>query len=101
MFDISLFLGLPVTEAIQKGLNRANPHALPLFINNDSDYLHEYVTKGIRYIGKFVDAPANMSTLELSSKNIESLVCKLIPDFSIQEFPLYVVATVNQPPVPL
>lgn len=97
MFDVTLFYGIAVTEEVQKDLNRANPNALPVFINNDSEYLHECVVKGIRYIGKYVEVPAEMETFELLGANIESLVSKLIPNFSTEAHPLSVIATVKQP----
>lgn len=81
-FKYVLFLGFPIEPVYQSSLDATNPHAVSLFIRNDSDYLHEVTKKGVRYLGKKLGDFADLSHCELIEANIYSLLQKLVPDYS-------------------
>lgn len=89
---VCLFVGYAVDEEFQQALGRANPHALDLFINNNSDYLHRLEGKEGVFLGKFLGRLENLNALEALEANVKSLLLKLVPTLSFQERCLQVVA---------
>lgn len=85
--EVSLFIGYPVDDRLCNLLERANPHACTLFINNESDYLHEIIHSGVRYLGKKTEQPTTVDTFELLAANASSLLSKLVPDYTVPKSP--------------
>ena len=81
MLEPHLFIGFAVDDEIEKGLHRANPHAVDLFIQNNSEYLHEAHAADTRYLGKYLTAAHNIEQLRMVENNIASLITKLVPNF--------------------
>ena len=96
MFDVNLFLGVENTRELETLINKANPHAVSIFINNDSEYLQKCIYQNKLYIGKIMSVPTELSNIDLLEANIESLFRKFIPEFSLSTFPLKVLATTQQ-----
>jgi hypothetical protein len=93
MFDVTLFLGFEVTPDFAKKLRSVNPNAAALFIDNNSDYLHECLIGERRYLGKFVEAPLKLDQLDPVEQNVQSLIKRLVPEFSTHQYPLILLAT--------
>jgi hypothetical protein len=81
ILDLQLFFGFQVDVSFEDALNKANSHTVKLFINNNSQYLHEVFHEGKRYIGKFVGQASDPQALELLQANIFSIAKKLTPDY--------------------
>lgn len=96
MFDTSLFIGIPVDATLAQAIEGLNPHKRELFIANGSDYLHEAVFEGQRYLGKCLDKVQEMSQFELIEANIVSLITKLFPDYPAKEKALLLFAQTSK-----
>jgi hypothetical protein len=92
MFSASLFFGFSLSPSLEKALKATNPALVAMFIDNESDYLHECNLKGLRYLGKRVEVPADLSHIESLATHLESLMKRLVPAFSRDEYPLLLVA---------
>ncbi len=93
MFEAVLFLGLQVTPEIEKCLAQANPHAVKLFVDNNSNYLHHADHDGQRYLGKQLETVATFASLELVEHNVLSLLRKLLGENWTVNQPMLLFAT--------
>ena len=92
--DLQLFFGFHVDASFEDALSEANPHAIQLFINNNSsDYLHEVLHEEKRYIGKFAGEMSSPQALELLQANIYSITKKLIPNYNFNLNPAVLLVT--------
>lgn len=83
-----LFLGFPLSSEFASKLEKTNPYAVSLFIQEKGDYLHEVNFKNGKYLGKFVNNLADFSELELLEANIFSILKKLVPNYPYEQNPL-------------
>lgn len=75
MFNLELFLGIPVDETIKKALSKINPQILDLYIKKEKSlYLQEVEKDGIVYLGKFAGKISKVPDLYLLEKNIVSIL---------------------------
>lgn len=93
MFEAVLFLGIPVDEKLQSHIDKANPNAVKLFVNNESDYLHEVDNGSTRYVGKVLETVTNVSSLELVEANVLSLLRRLLGETWSSSEPMVLFAT--------
>lgn len=92
MFSASLFLGFLVDEELEKKLSKANPALVAMFVDNQSEYLHRSSYKGKSYLGKKLEAPLEFSSVESLESHVESLMIRLVPTFSISDYPTQMIA---------
>ena len=76
-----IFLGFPVSEAMNDALKRVNPSLLALFTQGGDDYLEEYCYQEQRYLGKAIGESVDTAKLRLVEANILSLLKRLLPDY--------------------
>ncbi|MFT4553098.1 MAG: hypothetical protein ACI9S8_001733 [Chlamydiales bacterium] len=96
ILDLKLFFGFEVEASLEDALTKANSHAVQLFINNSSEYLHEVIYEGKRYIGKFVGQITSPPELELLQANIYSITKKLAPNHNFILNPAVLLVTTEQ-----
>lgn len=96
ILDLKLFFGFSVDASLEDALTKANSHAVQLFINNSSEYLHEVFHDGKRYVGKFVGQITSPPELELLEANIYSITKKLVPDYDFSLNPAVLLVTTEQ-----
>jgi hypothetical protein len=99
MFDVTLFIGVEISDDLKRALAAANPAAIDIFINNGSEYLQEATLSGVHYLGKIIEAPAGLETCSLVASNVETLLQKIIPTFSSKIDQLRLIATLKEPEV--
>jgi len=93
MFETVLFLGIPLSSSYQLLLDQLPLAERELFISSsDSSYLQKVENNGGEYLGKYLEQPVDMSTLELSNAHVYSLLKKLIPHFPYEDHPLFLLA---------
>lgn len=93
MFDTLLFLGFPLCDSYQKKLNQLSSVERDLFIQpGDSPYLQQIENEGILYLGKYLGSSIDMGALDLMYAHIYSLLKKLVPHFSYEQYPLLLLA---------
>lgn len=95
MFERKLFLGFQIEPSFQKALLAVNQQLLALFIGKDGEYLHELSYEKKRYLGRFVDSPVELTTLELSQEHIYSLLKRLIPHYPYEQSSLWLLPVVD------
>ena len=83
-----LFLGFRVDSQYAALLERVNPNLREMFIKNQSGYLHETTYEGNLFLGKTIEEPVDISSLELFEANIYSLLRKLVSDYPYEDAPL-------------
>ena len=96
ILDLKLFFGFEVEASLEDALSKANSHAVQLFINNSSEYLHEVFHNGNRYIGKFIGEISSPSELELLQANIYSITKKLVPNYDFNLNPAVLLVTTEE-----
>jgi hypothetical protein len=82
MFQTELFIGFPVDDSLQKGLNRMRPEVADYWINNQKDYLHKAEMENQLFIGKYLEECETTNRLNLVETNIVSLIQKLVPGWT-------------------
>lgn len=82
---LELFLGYPITGALEQELGRVNPALLPLFTQGGDEYLVDLQVEGVRYLGKHLGPMSDLGELELAERNIVSLMKRLLPTYPFQE----------------
>ena len=88
LFDLKLFWGIPIDTAFSIAIAKTNPHALKMFINNEStDYLHRIQHKNISYIGKELPSCSSTESLTLLENNIYSILHKLVKEYDFSQNP--------------
>jgi len=92
MFSASLFFGFEMTPELQDALSRVNPALLSMFVDSSSEYLQECQFRNLRYLGKEIESPLDLGSMEAIGTHVESLVKRLIPDFSSKKHPLLLIA---------
>ncbi len=92
MFQTSLFVLFPVSEAFEKMLQGTNPSLVAMFTQGGDDYLESVEHNGQHYLGKCAGDTADIARITLLEANIGSLLRRLVPDYPYQETPLVVLA---------
>ncbi len=92
MFDYQLFFGYPQSDSFCSELKQVAPSLRALYIQNDpSAYLQEIEHEGVLYLGKFINTPIEVETLEGLQAHIYSLLKCLVPHYTYQQ-PLLLLA---------
>lgn len=94
--ELQLFFGFPVDDIFKSSLKKLDPQLTSLFINNNSDYLHEIVYEKRQYLGKFIGKTSTPNNLELLQKNIYSIAKKLAPSYNFISNPAVLLATTQK-----
>ncbi len=90
MLKVNLFIGFKVTDDFAQKLSRIPAEKRDLYIQDNSSYLTETHYGNDRYLGRCCGELADIESLELSEKNIHSLLAKLVPDYPYDKNPLTV-----------
>lgn len=99
MFDYQLFFGYPQSDSFYRTLDQVSPALRALYIQSDpSSYLQQIEYEGVTYLGKLVDVPIEVETLEALETHIYSLLKCLVPQYSYEQ-PLLLLA-LPLPPIP-
>ena len=98
MFDHHLFFGLPLFEPYLHRLNELPAPFRDAFIQDQStDYLQQIENEGIVYVGKCINPPLELASLDSLEIHIYSILKKLIPDYPFEQHPLIVLAILYTP----
>jgi hypothetical protein len=89
--DYHLFLGFPITEIYRKQLNDVSQEVRSVFIRDHADYLQYIEQVGQAYLGKRLNVPVDVSSLELMHDHIYSLLKCLIPAYSYEDSSLMIL----------
>jgi hypothetical protein len=93
VFDVLLFLGLPVDPSFQKMLENIDSRMLKIYISDSEEsYLKQVSFEGKKYIGKFAGPIANVAELPSLENNIWSILSKLFPEDSLKRVSLSILA---------
>jgi hypothetical protein len=95
MFERRLFLGFQIDSAYQTALLAVNKALLGHFINDNGEYLSELVYENQRYLGRFLDSPIEVNSLEFSQEHIISLLKRLIPNYAYESSTLWLLPVVD------
>lgn len=95
MFESILFLGFKVEQHYSIELAALNPDLLKLYTHSPSDYLEEIVQDNQRFLGKFLDNPCDLNTLELTKLHIYSVLKKLVPAHSYDKSELWLIPLIK------
>lgn len=79
----SLFLGFLVDREFTERLKGTRPSVVELFTRGGEDYLESHFFNDQKYLGKRLGSLTDLSTLEATEKNIESLIQRMAPRESI------------------
>jgi hypothetical protein len=102
VFDVSLFLGMPLNEFYIKSLDQLDIEIKKIFISDQKHpYLQQIKIENTHYIGKFLGALSSVAEIELLEKNIYSILKKMIPNHSHEEIPLVLLAVPSSCEIPL
>lgn len=81
-----LFLGLPLTGSLLQKFQQLPLSLKEAFVQHQSaDYLQQIEYEGVSYLGKCINPPFELTGLDALEIHIQSLLKKLIPDYSDQE----------------
>lgn len=81
MHDLQLFLGIAIDQEIKLHLEKVSPFLKNALIQDNSDYLHEIEVDTVTYLGKKIGKLVYLHQLEMSEKNVRSLLQKLLPEY--------------------
>ncbi len=97
MYEVELFLGLPLEAELLEALEKIEPDFKDLFIKLDSDiYLEKVTFESVNYLGKKTKRLENTTSLKQLEINIYSLLKRLLPHFSFQQAPLYLFPLIKE-----
>jgi hypothetical protein len=86
MDEYQLFFGFPVQDSYQRELNQLPAAVIDLYIQNqNSSYLQQIEYEGISYLGKWLGAFVEMSSLDAMQVHIFSLLKLLIPHYPFEK----------------
>lgn len=85
MFEVTLFLGLPLSEYLERELALLDVNIVNIFINAQGGYLQRQKFKEQEYLGKFAGDISNPASLKLLEANIISILAKLSPSITNQD----------------
>lgn len=97
MFDHQLFLGFLISSECASLLNQIPFEVRSLFIQNHPHYLTQVHKDGLSYLGKYLESPVELNTIEMVKENIYSLLHRLIEDFPFENTPLILFAIESNP----
>lgn len=84
-----LFLGLPIKGELAEALGVADEAVKKIFIKDEEKkYLEQIHSNGTDYLGKFVGAKCDLQKLHGVENNINSLLARIVPNYSCPESPL-------------
>lgn len=93
MLDYTLFIGLLLDDAYLRELEEVPPSLRDLLIQSQDDtYLRQIDFEGKVYLGKFLEPPMEVSSLETVQAHIHSILKRLVPYYSYDEHPLVLLA---------
>ena len=96
MSDQRLFLGLPLNESYHRELKKIPLPVKETFIQEQpSDYLQQIEKEGVFYLGKSMDSPYDMASIDAFETHVYSLLKKLIPDYPYDQHPLLLLPLEN------
>lgn len=95
MYESTLFLGFKVDQRYSHALATLNPDLLHLYIHSSSDYLEEITQDNQQFLGKFIDNPCDMNTLELARSHIFSVLKKMAPAHSYEKSELWLLPLIK------
>lgn len=96
MSDQRLFLGLPLSHSYLQELKKIPLPVRETFIQEQpSDYLQQIEQEGVFYLGKSIDSPYDMASIDSLQTHIYSLLKKLISDYPYDQHPLLLLPLEN------
>lgn len=85
MYSVKLFLGLLITDELHSALSEVDRKILSLFVGSEENYLKEIKKNEKQYLGKCIDKPIDLPSLDLLQKNIYSLLKKIVSDYPFEK----------------
>jgi len=96
MIEPTLFFGLPFESEPGIQIDALEETLKKLYINDEEGHLIELTIDKERYLGKKVGNIIDLPHLALLESNIYTLLKKLLPDYPIEDYPLYLVTINNE-----
>ncbi len=97
MDEPQLCYGIMCSASFQELLKEVPERIFNFIVQDHPDYLQKMTHGGKEFLGRNLGLETNLSALELIHHSLESLVRRLIPDYSSEEFPFVLVALINEP----
>jgi len=89
--EASLFYGIECHSSFQERLKQVPERILNFIIQDHSDYLQQISYEGKIFLGRRLGEMTDLHALELLDRSLESLVLKLIPDYSREAAPFVLI----------
>lgn len=84
MYQADLFFGLHLEENLLQRYSTIPAEKRDLFIQDHEEYLHEVKIDGQLYLGKKLGKMTSLKSLEMTEKNVLTLLSKIFPQEPIE-----------------
>ncbi len=80
--NLQIFFGFPTSVQYRAELNDVSQPLLDAFISADDSYLQFLSNESGSYLGKMIEAPVSLDSLESQKDHIISLLRRLVPHYT-------------------